>query len=119
MKLIGKYDWLLIVFVGFLILITLLPFSNGSNYNAFVYINNEMTYKIDLTKDGTYLVKEHVVVEVKDKKIRMKESDCPQQLCVKMGWISTPGVPIVCIPNKVMIIIEADPNNLDYDVITQ
>jgi hypothetical protein len=36
-----------------------------------------------------------------------------------MGWIARPGVPIVCIPNKVMVIIEADPNNLDYDVITQ
>jgi hypothetical protein len=119
MKLIGKHDWLLIVLTGFLISITLLPFNNGSSYNAFVYISSEMTLKIDLTKDGTYSIMEHVVVEVKDKKIRIKESDCPQQLCVKMGWVSTPGVPIVCIPNKIMVVIETDLNNLDYDVITQ
>lgn len=119
MKLFGKHDWILIVFVGFLILITILPFNYGSNDTAFVYIGDKISFKINLTKDGTYLVKENVIVEVDDKKIRIKESDCPQQLCVKMGWISTPGVPIVCIPNKVMVVIKADSDYLDYDVITQ
>ncbi|MFO7881724.1 MAG: NusG domain II-containing protein [Kosmotogaceae bacterium] len=119
MKLFGKYDWILITIVGLVVFITIIPFNYDSNNTAFVYIGNEMSFKIDLTEDGTYSVLESVVVEVKDKRIRIKKSNCPQQLCVKMGWISSPGVPIVCIPNKVMVVIKAESDNKDYDVITQ
>ncbi len=119
MKLFGKYDWVLIFFVVTGILITLLSSGDSANNTAFVYIGNKISFKIDLTKDGTYSVMEGVIVEVSNKRIRMKESNCPQQLCVKMGWVSSPGVPIVCIPNKVMVIIEAENNKNDFDVMTQ
>ncbi|MFW6119641.1 MAG: NusG domain II-containing protein [Petrotogales bacterium] len=119
MKLFGKYDWVLIIFVVAAILITLLPFGDSENNTAFVYIGNKVSFKIDLAEDGTYLVMEGVIVEVSNKRMRIKESNCPQQLCVKMGWVSSPGVPIVCIPNKVMVIIEPENNKNDYDVMTQ
>jgi hypothetical protein len=44
-----------------------------------------------------------MVVEIKDRRVRMKEAHCPNLICVKEGWISK-GV-IVCVPNRVVIIV--------------
>ena len=46
-------------------------------------------------------------IEVKESRIRVAWSDCPKQLCVNTGWIKTAGEIIVCVPNKVLIEIEA------------
>lgn len=55
-----------------------------------------------------------MVVEIRDRKVRMKEAHCPNLLCVKEGWISK-GV-IVCLPNKVVITVgggTAGPEGVD------
>ena len=57
--------------------------------------------------DGEYVVKGNVGevhVEVKDKKWHVLEVDCPNQLCVKMGWADENSIiPITCLPNDVFI----------------
>ena len=45
----------------------------------------------------------NTVIEIKDSKVRVKEAHCPNQLCVKEGWISK-GV-IVCLPNKIVVFV--------------
>lgn len=42
-------------------------------------------------------------LEILDGRVRMVDSDCPDKLCVKTGWISSPGESIVCLPNRVVI----------------
>jgi hypothetical protein len=41
--------------------------------------------------------------EIKDEKVRMKDSTCPNKLCVKMGWIRQEGQVVCCIPNRVVL----------------
>ena len=57
--------------------------------------------------DAEYVVKGNVGevhVEVKDKKWHVREADCPNQLCVKMGWADENSIiPITCLPNDVFI----------------
>ena len=57
--------------------------------------------------DGEYVVEGNVGevhVEVKDKKWHVREADCPNQLCVKMGWADENSIiPITCLPNDVFI----------------
>ena len=57
--------------------------------------------------DGEYVVTGdvgEVHVEVKDKKWHVREVDCPNQLCVKMGWADENSIiPITCLPNEVFI----------------
>ena len=57
--------------------------------------------------DGEYVVTGdvgEVHVEVKDKKWHVREADCPNQLCVKMGWADENSIiPITCLPNEVFI----------------
>ena len=42
-------------------------------------------------------------IGVKYNAIRVVESNCPSQYCVHEGYISEPGIPIVCAYNQVVI----------------
>ncbi len=52
-------------------------------------------------------------VEVERGRIRVKHADCPDQVCVHQGWISTGVTPIVCLPNKLVIQLEGGGDAID------
>lgn len=57
-------------------------------------------------------------VTVSHGRIAITAADCPDQICVKQGAISTDGDPIVCLPHKLMVrIISGDRG--DYDILAQ
>lgn len=58
------------------------------------------------------------VIEYKDGRVRMKEADCPDQICVQSGWISIPPQQIVCLPYRVVVKVVAD-NSTDVDDIVR
>ena len=43
------------------------------------------------------------VIKIEGGDIYMLEAECPDHTCIKTGRLSTAGVPIVCLPNKLMI----------------
>lgn len=43
------------------------------------------------------------IVEIDGEKIRMREADCPDQVCVKTGWAKVAPQQIVCLPWRVVI----------------
>ncbi|MCK5847837.1 MAG: NusG domain II-containing protein [Caldisericia bacterium] len=53
-----------------------------------------------IAEDG-YIGK--VIIEIANKRVRVKESSCPKQTCVKSGWISSIGETIICAPNKIIL----------------
>ena len=63
--------------------------------------------RVDSSKDGEYIFEGDVGemhLEVKDKKFRVSYVECPDKLCQKQGWQNMiDGVPIVCLPNKIII----------------
>ena len=46
-------------------------------------------------------------------RICVSHADCPDQVCVRQGWISTGAVPIVCLPNRLIIQIQGGGDALD------
>jgi len=59
----------------------------------------------------------NTVIEIRGRKVRVKEAHCPNQLCVKEGWISK-GV-IVCLPNKIVIVVGGrDNGGKDVDAVS-
>ena len=42
-------------------------------------------------------------IEVAGGKIRMRAANCPEQICVKQGWIENPGTSIVCLPGEIIV----------------
>lgn len=47
-------------------------------------------------------------IEVRSDSIGVISADCPDKLCVHQGFISSTGLPIVCLPNKLVIRLRED-----------
>lgn len=57
------------------------------------------SYIIEIKGDSGYTNR----IEVQHGKIGIVWADCPNRLCVHMGFLETPAIPIVCLPNKLVI----------------
>ena len=82
---------------------------------AEVYYEDEMVLSIDLNIDKEYIIDGElgdVVLEVKDKKIRVKEENSPKHICSKEGFIGDSSRTLICLPNKIIVKIVGD-NELD------
>lgn len=85
---------------------------------------------VDGKEYGTYSLSEDQVIsigdtnicEIKDKKVKMIQADCPDHLCMKQKAIGEAGGTIVCLPNKVVIeggkTANASQDALDIDAVT-
>ena len=71
--------------------------------------DGEVIYRLDLSEykeaetieiayDGG---KNTVLIE--NGQICMSHADCPDQTCVKMGWLKSASLPIVCLPHHLVI----------------
>jgi hypothetical protein len=61
--------------------------------------NNRYYYNIEI--DNIIIVDGNigkVKIEILNGKIRMIENKSPRKLGVKMGWIDTPGLSVICLP---------------------
>ena len=58
------------------------------------------------------------IIEVNNGKVRFKEAQCPDQVCVHTGWIEKPGEIAVCLPSGIIIKIEGY-NQSDVDIIVK
>ncbi|MBI5195991.1 MAG: NusG domain II-containing protein [Nitrospirae bacterium] len=82
--------------------------------------DNKIAYVLPLDEAETVTVKGAAgdsVIEIKNRKVRMKESPCPNKLCVRQGWIESGA--IVCVPNRVVVTISNDENNGQYDAVSR
>lgn len=61
-------------------------------------------------------------IEIKDHNIRMHSAECKNNLCVRRGWADDTLLPIVCLPNNVVITVTqnntADKEDYNLDAIT-
>ena len=53
------------------------------------------------------------IILVENGRIKFEESDCPDKICVKTGWLSEKGDMAVCIPNSTLIKIEGQSEKVD------
>ena len=65
-------------------------------------VKNPYTFRIEYG-DGEY---NDILVE--NGKIKIADASCPDKLCVNMGYISEPLMPITCLPNHLVIRIVND-----------
>ena len=89
--------------------------------DVIVEINGKTAYTFALDKDRTFPVPGpcgDTVIEIKDKKVRVREAHCPNRLCEKQGWAAK-GV-IVCLPNRIVISVggKAADSRKDVDAVT-
>lgn len=47
------------------------------------------------------------IIEIEPGKIRILEADCPDRICLEAGWLTDSAAPIVCLPHRLVIRLEA------------
>jgi hypothetical protein len=85
---------------------------------ASIFRDGALFQEVKLDKNQEIvLLNGHMVVEVKDGRIRVKESDCPRRICLRTGWIQHPGETIVCVPYKMVIEVGASGSSPRVDAV--
>ena len=90
---------------------------------AEIYVKGECIRTIDLsrvTESESFEVEGAIgknTILVEPGRICITEADCPDHVCIHMGWLSAEHPsPIVCLPNQVVIQLSdstENPNGLD------
>lgn len=82
---------------------------------AEIYVEGECVRTIDLSAvktPETFEVEGAIgknTVHVEPGRICITEADCPDHVCIQMGWLSSEHPsPIVCLPNKVVIALSEE-----------
>ena len=122
-KIIRKTDIALIG--GFLVLAVALLFiffAGGAAQGARIIIvhQGQEIYNLDLAEmEGqTFTVTTDFgvnVIHVEGGRVAMTHADCPDDVCVRMGWISSTFQRITCLPNRILVRLEAAPEQEDSD----
>ncbi|MCM1270528.1 MAG: NusG domain II-containing protein [Ruminococcus flavefaciens] len=82
--------------------------------------NGKTLYTIDLDHSADRTIEVEYqgsknIIEIKNHRIYVKEAECPDQTCVKMGELKSSAAPIVCLPNKLVIEFTED-DDIDAEV---
>ena len=101
------------------IFITREAMSQGSD--VFIEINGKLEYSLPLDINRTISVNGllgNTIIEINEKKVRIKKALCPNQICVHQGWVSKGA--IVCLPGRIVVIVggRANSHKKGLDAIT-
>jgi heptaprenyl diphosphate synthase len=90
----------------------------GTGKIAVIIVGQEERFRFDLSKDlvkTLTLPNYSYLIEIKDGRIRVREANCPTQVCATMGWISRADRKIICAPGRMVITIVGPPRPGDVD----
>ena len=72
---------------------------DGTEIKTFPLMAGEKSYTYTYKdKHGDYNL-----IEIDGDRVRIKEADCDDQICVRRGWATKNGETIVCLPHKLVI----------------
>ena len=111
-----KKDWALIVIVlcvaGLAFLLHQVVGGSGAG-SVVVKVEGEIEGVYDLSEDQEIEINGGTnILLIKGGKADMIEADCPDQICVNMGWLDS-AAPIVCLPNHLVIQFTEKSDSLD------
>ncbi len=113
---------IIVLCVIFFSLLGILLVSRASGGDvACIYSNGELVRTIDLKAENemTFTISSanggYNVISVKNGSISVTDADCPDKICVYTGAVSDGVQPIVCMPNKLVIRIEARRTEYSHD----
>ena len=111
----NRYDKFLIIFIlisSVVLYGTMEWFVRASTSDQIVAVvtyREKEILRIDMKVDDTYVVEGtlgDVYIEVKDRALRVEKETSPYHLCSIQGWVEFANVPIVCLPNHIVIMIQ-------------
>ena len=80
---------------------------------AVVSVDGDKVAEYSLARDGEYSLNGGTnLLVIEDGRAYMKDADCPDKLCIHQGKKTKNGERIVCLPNRVMIEISGEGEEL-------
>lgn len=78
----------------------------GGADRADIYRDGELLMSVSLrgVAEPYTIELEGNTVEIDEGRVRMRDADCPDGLCVGQGWTDSDAKPIVCLPNRVTVL---------------
>ena len=119
-------DFLLILMIIVLAAVILLLTRSSGKEGAYVVVmvQNKEIARYSMTNNGVYDINANNgnnanndytnKIEIKDGRVRMIEASCPNHLCIRQGWIRFEGQSIICLPNKVTVIVRGTGDGFDF-----
>jgi hypothetical protein len=108
MKYLRKYDIaIILISIAGIILSFFMLRQKPENKVLAVYIDGKK--QLYSLRDSQFRVDSqygYVKVKVTNGKAKVIESSCHDGWCKRMGWIDSPGDSAVCLPSRIMIVIE-------------
>ena len=84
---------------------------------AQVYWNGKLLHTFPLDEPVEYTLSSpnggSNTVTVRDGRVCVSHATCPDQVCVKQGWVDSASTPIVCLPNGLVVEIQGGDSTLD------
>lgn len=117
-----KADRLCLLFLGAIaalcvLWVALIPLFAHPGASADILQNGTLLRTLSLDKPAEFTVSapngESNTVTVRDGRICVSHATCPDQVCVRQGWVSTDATPIVCLPNGLVIQVKGGDGDLD------
>ena len=84
----------------------------GRGIYVSVRIDGEETVRYPLSEDGVFRIDsgdgDYNILTIEHGEASVSESNCKNQICVKTGKKSKAGEVIVCLPHKVVFVLESE-----------
>ncbi len=109
--------FLLLAVISILIIFIMLS-GKLTGKTAEIYTDNKLIRTVSLDKDDEFIVENgdnYNIVRIRNGKISVVEADCKNQICVKQGEIDNSLLPIVCVPNGLVIKVKNGDKTNDID----
>lgn len=122
MKRGDKFIISFVVVVFLLSLASMVFYKSGKDRNLIAVVEKEgkEVYRFNITKfEGEKEIKvelhkgEYNLVEIQKGRIRFKDANCSDKVCVRSGWLSRKGDMSICLPHRMAIKILGKKEDLD------
>jgi len=100
-----------------LVCIALISLFSSPGAVAQVYWNGNLLHVFPLDEPLEYTLSgpdnAGNTIVIRDGSVCVSHATCPDQVCVNQGWVNTDAVPIVCLPNRLVIQVKGGEQDLD------
>lgn len=110
-RLVKKADILLLCAVLLLCVSGLLLYAGigSSGRTVRVEVDGDLYGRWDLSEDAEIDIAGHNLLCIREGEAMMRSADCPDGLCVAHLPVSRAGQSIICLPNRVVVLVEGEP----------
>lgn len=122
---IKRNDWILfgiILVVSFAMAVIYYVFPRDSGDSVSILIDGNIEQTLSLNQDTVFTIQigeYQNVLQIKDGFASIIEANCPDKLCVSQHRISKKGESLICLPHKLVIRVENEGSDEEFDGIVQ